>query len=221
MSTPGDDNSEPLGNDPAPPRSRETAVPGNRVIFPPGSGPEAVTILPRMSASRPQHRLDLATALWRSAWTAIFAMHLWPLAKVSLTLAASPGDWERWGSWSALLLATIFFAAKMLGARALKVSSPLAGAVLFLVAAGLVHGDRLMGDENAAAAAAIVTTTGVIAAVRYRHRLAERFTGLGHGCGRILWQLALHLREPQRCISSICFLVFLSLRPRGPPLARI
>jgi hypothetical protein len=173
-----------------------------------------------MTAARHNPRLDLATAIWRVLWAGIFALHLWPLAKLSLSLAADPVDWERWGSWSALLLATSFFAAKMLGARALKVSSPLAGAVLFLVAGGLVHGDRLVGDEGAAVGVAIVSTTAVVAAVRFRPRLPECFARLGSQCQQIIWILSHGTSDPECCTSRRLLNYLLIRPPRGPPLAR-
>ena len=158
----------------------------------------------------------------------MLGLHAWPLAKVSAHLWAAPGEGKLWLDLSLLLLAMAFFGAKFAGVRWLRLgghprghpAGPWMGTVAFLVACGLVHGDRVdPKDPAVVAAVALVSTAGAAeGALRVRRRTPERVRGAGRGWGSVLLIAAargwLDVGAP---IGHACAGPVLAAMPRGPP----
>jgi hypothetical protein len=121
-------------------------------------------------------------------WGAVLALHVWPLAKVLEKLAsAGAADGRLWLDVGLLVLAMAFFGAKSAGVRWLLMPAcrggPWAGAVVFLIACGIVHGDRVRPKDPATiAAAAVLSTAGAVETV-VRTRW-PRTGGAGGSAGR-------------------------------------
>jgi hypothetical protein len=159
--------------------------------------------------------------LLRGFWAAALGLHVWPLLKVGGGLLGAPGDGRLWVDLGLLLLAMGFFGAKCAGVRWLRVGCPKIGAVAFLVACGIVHGDRLDPKDPAPptmlAAVAVVSTAGAVDALfRARRRLPVLVGGAGSGLS-VLIAAARGWLEAGAPVGRACASPVVAARPRGPP----
>jgi hypothetical protein len=190
----------------------------NRVLFPARAYRFIVRMyLEKMAAEARQLRLE--TILFRSFWAAILLVHLWPLVKVIGFLLAQPDNPAAWGSLLALLVAIAFFSAKTAGVRWLQLPSRWTGAVVFLVACGLVHGERVDPHDplKITTVAVVATTAATVLAIRQRRRLGELLTNLAGAPALTIHQLCLWGERAGRSGWIRDHLLTIG-HPRGPPV---
>jgi hypothetical protein len=172
-----------------------------------------------MAACRTSSTWTRADLLARAGWSLLAAIHVPVLLKSSAHLLAEPG-WEQSAKWAVVVLSLAFFAAKVAGVRVLKVRCRASGAVVFLVACGLIHGpvrEKASSDRAPEAAAVLVLAgTGALAAAVMRR--GGRLAGSGSSAAgaALLGPVWAVIDDGRAAVARSLTGLALAV-PRGPP----